>query len=152
MEVNSIRSTGGYPRRISLEPTKASNKPLCFHDFGRIPLCQLQQGSLAHRDSRPRHTRKHSALLIRCFSLLLTTQSVRARDIGSFRLQSLARGQTEADVRRFDTVTSLGLEARWEIHLTRSGSTLSCAAGTWGEGRGHPGVNLSAPDAREATA
>lgn len=81
MKVNSIRSSRGYPRQISLKSTKASNKPLCFHDFGKIPLCQLQEDLLAHHDSHPRCAVKHNALLICCFFLLLTAKSVHRQDI-----------------------------------------------------------------------
>lgn len=151
MKVNSIRSTRGYPRQISLKSAKASNKPLCFHDFGKIPLCQLQQDLLAHRDSHPRHTVKHNALVC-FFFLLLTAKSIHRQDIVTFRLQSLVQSQTEMDVRCFDTFTSSGLEAHLEIHLTQSGSIFRCAAGTRSEGKGYFGVNLYASNGREAMA
>lgn len=63
MKVNSRRSTRGYPRQISLKPSKASNKPLCFHDFGKTPVCKSQRDLLAPHGSHPRHTAKHNALL-----------------------------------------------------------------------------------------
>lgn len=68
MKVNSIRSTRGYPRQISLKPSKASNKPLCFHGFGKIPVCKSQQDLPAPHDSHPGHTVEHHALLFYPFN------------------------------------------------------------------------------------
>lgn len=72
MEVNSVRSARGYPRQISLEPSKASNRPLCFHDFGKIPVCKSQQDLPAPHHSHAGPTMKYKALLPPPFNCKVT--------------------------------------------------------------------------------
>lgn len=152
MKVNSIRSTRGYPRQICLKFAKASNKPLCFHDFGKIPLCQLQQDLLAHHDSHPQHTVKHNAFLTCSFFLLLTAKSIHRQDTVTFRLQSLVWSQTEVHAHCSDVFASLGSEAHLEMYLAQSASIFRCTAGTWSKGKGHYGMNLCASNWRGSTA
>ena len=128
MKVNSIRSTRGYPRQISLQSTKASNKPLCFHDFGRIPLRQLQQDLLAHRDSHPQHAVKHNALRICCFFLLLTAKSIHRQDIVTSSLQSLVWSQAE------------GHALLWHIHFFGLTSTLGNSSNAYSDAQQEPGA------------